>query len=519
MAESKFGLDIDGNRITMVEVLNDTAVNMKSVSLDNINDSVALILAGIKDKNDDVNIRGLIALPKTALRRIDVTSNLRTRKDFEDEVYSKLTVSRENTTAAGLFFRPELMEGDTVSPGVAVVAPSDAVDSTYRAFGRRIVELVPPPFAYSGWDGLWLGLRFDTAELTLVRDNRVVAYRQMQIGGLGTVVGLLSDPSSTSIGFERVENTLKGTLDDPIAKSELDRYFRKVLSECQQTVRFWKQSGEEVGDEIFSFGIGGSSELLDICIAEVGFKKVFPSLISKQLSFIPLSERDLAVGAFFAAKSFGYDMPQASYINTAILEFKDKDAKKKLIKTGLTFAGVALGLSLVFGGLPYFIGLKGKIDINNDYNKVQIEKDKYSNDIKLYREIKLREQLIDSILAAEPNWAETLSKSMDYLPQSVNIDSIQAVRDNNNLSVTINATFKGSAYNGISKWLDDIKVSGGATSAWMSNFSVREGKTSCQVNYIIPLSKVMLIKNQSTEETPASDGLSNTEESATIGGR
>ena len=137
MADTQFGIEIDGQKVTIVEVLNDTAVSIRSVSLDNLEDSISLLLAGIKDDNQQAKIRAMLSIPKTAMRRIDVTSNLTSRKEFEDAVYNKLTVSRENTTVAGVFFRPELMDGDTISPGVAVVAPLDPVNAAYGHMGRK----------------------------------------------------------------------------------------------------------------------------------------------------------------------------------------------------------------------------------------------------------------------------------------------------------------------------------------------------------------------------------------------
>lgn len=520
MADTQFGIEIDGQKVTIVEVLNDTAVSIRSVSLDNLEDSISLLLAGIKDDNQQAKIRAMLSIPKTAMRRIDVTSNLTSRKEFEDAVYNKLTVSRENTTVAGVFFRPELMDGDTISPGVAVVAPLDPVNAAYRAFGRRDVELVAPPLAYRGWDGLWLALRYETAELTLVKDNRAVAYRQMQIGGLNSLVGLLGDPSEPAVGLERLESALSMSgLEDPIANAELDRYLRKVLTECQSTIRFWKQSGEETGTEIFAFGPGANTAILEPAINEAGFTKVTPAYVSKQLAFLPQADREVAVSAWCSAISAGFDMPQAAYINTSILEFKDKDAKTKLVKTGLVMAGVAIGMTLIFGGIPYFIGLKSKIDINNDYNKILSQKSDLTNDIKLYNEIKNREQLVKAVQDVEPNWAQVVDKSLAYLPSGGAYDSIQASRNGNLLTVTVNATFKGNAYGAISIWLDDISNKGGASQAWMTNFSVRENKTTCQVNYSIPLSKVKLIAGaepeKSTTEIDPSTGNTNSSTEAT----
>ena len=60
------------------------------------------------------------------------------------------------------------------------------------------------------------------------------------------------------------------------------------------------------------------------------------------------------------------------------------------------------------------------------------------------------------------------------------------------LNVNINATFKGNAYSAISIWLEDITTKGEASQAWMTNFSVRDGKTTCQINYSVPLAKVKL---------------------------
>ena len=504
MAQTQFGIEIDGQRVTLVEVLDEVAVSVRTVTLDSLPDAVNLVLAGVKDNKLEAPVRAVLAIGKTAMRRIDVTSALRNRAAFEEAVYAKVTVSKENTTAAGIFFAPELMEGDTVSPGVAVVAPSDPVNEAYKAFGRRDVEIVAPPLAYRGFDGLWLSIRYETAELTLVRDNRAVAYRQMQSGGLSSIVGLLADPSEPTIGYARLESALtKSGLEDPMAEAELDRYLRKVLSECQSTIRFWKQAGDETNGDIFVFGPGAASSTLDSSIKETGFNRVMPEYISKQIAFLPPADRDIAIGAWCAAITVGADMPQAAYINTSKIEYDEKLQKKNSLRNKLIFVGVAAVLTLVCGGVPYLAGVIGKSNVTSEYDQAVAKQSAAAQNIKLYDELVIRNQLITSVKKAEPTWSIVLSKGLSYIPAGTTIQSIQATRTDTLLTIVVSAVTPGNAYSQISKWLDQIKTTGGASDAWISNFTVRDGKTTSQLTYSVPLSKSKPVveKTSTTPET------------------
>ena len=504
MAQTQFGIEIDGQRVTLVEVLDDVAVSVRTVTLDNLTDAINLVLAGVKDNKLEAPVRAVLAIGKTAMRRIDVTSALRNRAAFEEAVYAKVTVSKENTTAAGIFFTPELMEGDTVSPGVAVVAPSDPVNDAYRAFGRRDVEIVAPPLAYRGFDGLWLSIRYETAELTLVRENRAVAYRQMQSGGLASIVGLLADPSEPLIGYSRLESALtKSGLEDPMAEAELDRYLRKVLSECQSTIRFWKQSGDETNGDIFVFGPGASSSTLDSSIKEAGFNRVNPEYISKQIAFLPPADRDIAIGAWCAAITVGSDMPQAAYINTSKIEYDEKLLKKNSLRNKLILAGAAAGMTLVFGGVPYLVGVLGKSNVTDQYNAAVAKQTAADKDIKLYDELIIRNQLVTSIRKAEPSWSIVLAKGLSYIPAGTTIQTIQATRSPTLLTVVVSAVTPGNAYSQISRWLDEIKLQGDASEAWISNFTVKDGKTTSQLTYSVPLTRSKIVEDRTQVENNA----------------
>jgi hypothetical protein len=518
MAQTQFGIEIDGQRVTLVEVLDEVAVSVRTVTLDNLTDAVNLVLAGVKDNKLEAPVRAVLAIGKTAMRRIDVTSALRNRAAFEEAVYAKVTVSKENTTAAGIFFAPELMEGDTVSPGVAVVAPSDPVNEAYRAFGRRDVEIVAPPLAYRGFDGLWLSIRYETAELTLVRENRAVAYRQMQSGGLSSIVGLLADPSEPTIGYARLESALtKSGLEDPMAEAELDRYLRKVLSECQSTIRFWKQAGDETNGDIFVFGAGATSSTLDSSIKEAGFNRVIPEYISKQIAFLPPADRDIAIGAWCAAITVGADMPQAAYINTSKIEYDEKLQKKNSLRNKLYFVGAAAALTLVFGGVPYLVGILGKSNVTDQYNQAVAKQAAAVKEITLYDELVIRNQVITSVKNAEPSWSIVLAKGLTYIPAGTTIQSIQATRTDTLLTIVVSAVTPGNAYSQISKWLDQIKTTGGASDAWISNFTVRDGKTTSQLTYSISLSKSKPVKeNTNSEATTTATTESNSTAESTL---
>jgi hypothetical protein len=221
MAETKFGFEIDGNKITVVETLDDNAISVKSISLENVKDSIALLLAGTKEGKGEGKIRGSLVIPGSAIRRIDINASHQKRANFEKAVYEAITVNQEISTAAGIFLDKGELSLDKMSGGVAVVAPVEGVNNAYRNFSKIDAELVTPPFTYRNYDGLWLALRYETAELTLVKNNRAVASRPLAPGGLNVVIGLLADPNNATVGGDRLNAALTSPNSaDPLAVAD-----------------------------------------------------------------------------------------------------------------------------------------------------------------------------------------------------------------------------------------------------------------------------------------------------------
>jgi len=484
MTQSSLGLEFDGEQVTVVEVVGDMAVSVRSVALDNLEETVELVLAGFKIKRSDAPIRVALAAPKTLLRPVDVTPTMRTRAGFEESVYNTIRASRELTTCAGLFFNPEQVAAgtDAVSAGIVAITPNEPVAAVYNAMGTRPAEVVAAPFTITT-DGLWLGLRYASADLTLVVNGRPVNYRQLQAGGLSTVIGLLGDVSDPEAGQARLQDALhRSGPGDPIAEAELDRYLRLVSAEIRQSVEFFTRSGEQVPSTIATYGPGAVAIGLDGALAEAGFTVELPEELVRALGFIPPADRAVALGAFFAATSAGIDTPQAVYLDARSAEQEGRFAflNKRGVRIGGSIAAaVAVFAYTVVPTASAFIERNGA---RSDRAKAAATFEPYAAQYSAVTDYRLRKGIVATARGAELKWAEVIRMLARSAPTGVTMTQLSASTDpQSGTTVAITAERAGGSYQELTLWLTELRAQPMVLTAWASSFSNRAGKSSYQL--------------------------------------
>lgn len=503
MSESTLGLEIDGEQVTVVETIGDMAVSVRSLSLDNLTEAVDLVLAGYKVKRNDPPLRVVAVTNKTVIRKIDATSSMSTRTGFEEGVYQAVRTSRENTVTAGVFTDIEKIQSgiDALSTAYAVVAPRESVDIIFNALGKRNVEIVTPAFTIP-YDGLWLGVRYSTADLTLVRDGRPVAYRQLPAGGLSTVIGLLTDVDDLSLGEERLQTALhRSGPNDPIAEAELDRYIRLLAAETKQTIEYFTRDGEQVPDTIQVYGPGSVAVGFDSVFNEMGIKFSMPEELTRNLSFIPPADRPIALAAYFAAITTGNDSPYATYPDP-------RDSNKVTVKrvinkkpVKLTIATVVFLALLGYNALPSGTAYLERNSLRSERDAIQNILNKESDLITQVTTYRTRSALISDIKESELNPSIPLRVIKETTPSNTMILQVtSSIDDSGNLILIVSADKMQGSYNDLSRWLSDLRRDEAVISAWSNSFTNRSGKASYQLTVVFENKKILRY-NQEIKDT------------------
>ena len=483
MASTQLGLEIDGDHVTLVEVSGGLAVASKTVMHSNLGTAIALALEGYKQRRTDGPVRVVLACSGMNLRRVDVTANMLHRLGFENAVFAAMPVPRETNSASGVFFQPDEISGDIVTPGIAVIAPTALVDKTYEAFGRRATELVASPTIFSGLDGVWLGVRNRTADVTLVTNGRPVAYRQLRCGGLDTVAATLGDGKQ---GQARLTSTMYATgPSDPIAEAEINRYLSNLALELRQTCDYWNRSGESVPGVISAYGVGAGAPGVSRALIEQGFELGLHPEVEKRLVYLPAADRASAVAGFLAAVTVGMDMPQVAFVNPYAVKFAEDQARRdRRARRLLTFA-IGIGIVSLVGGIPYISSQLALREAKTDLAAAQESFASASVGYNKISDSKLRIGAAEQIRSTQPGWSQILSVTFGTIPNGATVRDLSASVINGDIQVSVTAERKGGSYNDLTRWLEKLRANAGVTAAWSESFSDRDGRAVFELSYTL----------------------------------
>ena len=496
MADTSIGIEFDGNRVTVVETVGEMAVSIRTISIEDRAEAVELALAGLKVKRGDPAIRIALGSASMVARKIDVTVAMLERNNFEDVAYKAMPVDRLSTSAAGLFFeKDELKAGiDKLSTGFAAISPSNDIGNAYQAMAGRKSEVVPLPFVFDGYDGLWLGARYAASDLTLVVDGHVVAYRQLRAGGLNSIAGVLADPDFPESGIERLESFInKTSASDPIVDSEIARWVRSIALEVKQTIEFWTRSGESIPEGIALVGSGSEIQGLANALGEVEIKTNFPEELNRVMAFINPSDRASAVVAYMAARSSGFGSPQAVYIDPE----KSNRSKNNLLRnkkvvtivTGSTIA-VLLGALVV---APTTAAWIAKRDSDKLVIKTQSEFSSYQGVYDKIASLSQKKSFGKKALIGETNYGSILKIVSNTAPAGYTITQLSASKnDTGELVATVSSCKNNGTYTDLVNWLKALRSKPEVYQAWSSSFTSRDGVTSFQISITFKNSELLV---------------------------
>lgn len=486
MPEKYIGICVDGSRATMVSTLDAIATSYSTVDLGDPAESIKVLLKNIKQKKKNPPIRVVVSAQTTILKSLDVTAKAaRTYEDFQELLYRTLPVARDSTSVAGIIHNPEDLLGDTVCSGAAASLPTSVVSQVYQAMGSVRCEVVSTPLVLSLYDGVWLGIQQGIASVSLVTRGKIVAYRQLRLGGLESIVSLLLGSSTEVKAVQtRVDQALvTANSTDTQASTEVGRYMRMLVNELSQTIEFWRRQGEIIENEgmILAYGPGANSILLDNALNESSFVRAMCSSIDRQLVHLAPSQRLDSYTAFLAAVSIGKNMPHISYINPNALKLRAKKLKK--VKTisivlGALSTVAAIGLLVV----KPIIETKSKESTAKNARALAESEFAPLQDMYILSEEHIARSTVKAeVLRGQPDWSYIYTELTNSTPSMANVSQIVATSSGGTVSVGIAASLQGGKYEDISAWLKRLSAVKGVTSAWTRGFNEREGKVTADI--------------------------------------
>lgn len=495
-SQSRIGIELDGNHATIVEVTGHSAVKTYFAVGSTPTEALlkGLEAAGVKPSKKANPIRVSLVSSNVAVRVVDLTAKaLQSRSAFEDAVYEKMPDKRGVTTAAGLFFNKDELTGDTLGSGLSAVVSAEAVEDVYRALSAYPkVEVVPPAFTLANYDGLHLAIRNSNADLTLVVNNKPVLYRSLKISGLNTIIESLGNDESA---IQRVEAIINhSNSPDPIAEGEIASYLKNLADEVNKTLNAWERRGEELPTGIQVFGSGARIRDIIDYFEDADLKIITNETLIRQMSYIPLGNREAATGAFLAGLTYGVGAPASAYPSVVAKENMIAARKRKNVinRVVAVVAVIAIPVAAYFG--PVAAGRLEISNANDEKASAQERFDSNSEAISSLGDVISLEDSYQLIASNDPLWKEVLTQTFSTAETAeATIDSISAeyLEDQLVVSASASAYDPAATYAPLTRWLNTLQDPEGpiqAVSVTTSGFSYTQETqiSSFQVRFVVP---------------------------------
>jgi hypothetical protein len=475
-----FGVELDGSVIRVAEVVDETLVAFTSFQGTSQANAIKQFLATkpsgtivVAWSPDTLHVQQveLPHLPKEALRA-----------GLLDAVEGDLPFPANLATLAA-----RVIECDDGSQTAVVAAVEhEAAGTVWSSLTTSDVHLVPGPLVLEH-DGLFLGMRNESAELTLVSGGRVVAMRPLLAGGLRKLFSQLDDDLGRAA--ERFHAVARGgARNDPAASTVIEAYAAGLGEEVRRSVDYWARQGHSVGSEVLVHGPGImvpnlAGRLLDAALfakpAPVGGLDVGALARSDR----PLSFTAIAAAQFDVDAQFLSSVPDPRQAELARLRREKTKRSKRL--------AAMLGLVVVSGvilHLPVRSAESGAQAAEVELAEVTAEADGLGAVRTLNRKVKDATEAYRKLVAAEPNWRTLIEQVVTWTPaQGATVRGITILINNQDRIATLEfaASIPGRDFRAtVSEWLKEFERRG-AVNPWSGSFTrscvdVPVGQTAAQ---------------------------------------
>jgi hypothetical protein len=469
-----YGVDIDGNVVRVVELLDNAVVSYGTYQGVSTEDAFRKFLSS--RPSGDVNVAWMGTNIHVVRVPVPALPDNALRLGILDAVEDQLPITPGSASIAARIF---LAEKGIAMAAVAAVE-KDSTNSLWDIIGNADVGVIPAPLLITQ-DGLYLGVRYNDANLMLVSGGAVVSARPLAIGGLTSMFEKLGgDPARAAERFATVARG--GTRLDPDAATVVDTYSAAIGDEVRRTVDFWARQGNNVPSEVFVHGPGIvlpnlSGKLLDAALfaRPVGLPDVSIETIAR-------TERPTAYLALLAAQMDLGVQPVADFEDPRSAD-KARRNKAKAKKTFRLLMAVGVAALAVLAFLvPYGIAKTRNVLATNARRTAQNSAKGYAKELKLKADVEAGIKTYNSAVENEIAWETLFNAMYSSAPAGLNpqFQNMFVAPTAKKVLVSFSATMKnpqaknderGGFDRAIASWIDELKLRG-SSEPWPSSFSV-----------------------------------------------
>jgi hypothetical protein len=475
-----YGVDLDGNVVRVVELLDNDVVSYGTYQGVTTDDAFRKFLS--TRPSGEVNVSWMGTNMHVLRVPVPVLPDSALRLGILDAVDDSLPITNGSASIAARLFK----SANGVTMAAVAAVEKDSTAGIWDMIGNSDVSVVPAPLLMVH-DGLYLGVRYSDSNLMLVAGGAVVAARPLAVGGLTSMFEKLGgDPSRAAERFATVARG--GTRLDPDAAAVVDNYSATIGDEVRRTVDFWARQGNNVPSEVFVHGPGIvlpnlSGKLLDAALfaRPVGFPDVSMETIAR-------TERPTAYMALLAAKMELGFQPVGDLVDprSADRALRNKEKARKSVRL-FGVIGVSALAVLAFV-VPYGFAKTRNVIATNSRRAAEAKAKGYSKELALKADVEAGVKAYNNSVTKELAW-ETLFKAMyESAPTGLNptFQTMTVSPSGKEVTVTFSATManpadtpeaRGGFDKAIAAWIDELKARG-SSQPWPSSFAVSKASAS-----------------------------------------
>lgn len=460
----RFGIDVDGNILRVVELVDGAVVAFATYRGATLAESFKQFAATkpngaivVSWGEGDLHLRRvpLPTLPPQALRA-----------GLLDAVEDSIPIAAGASAVAGRVFPGRL---DGRMQAAVVAAEQQRLAPLFMSLPADSYQVVPTPLLFVD-DGLYLGLRDGSAVLMLAAGGAAIATRNLAAGGMAHVRAALDE--SDVAPAERVASVGRGGGRlDPGAARAVDTYTRALSDEVRRTVDYWARQGLTVPSEIFVHGDGVGLSNLAGRLLDMAFLVRAASVAAVDQEAIARVDQPRAFGALLAATFDTDRQPSAVLANPFAAERVRRRQERRRTARRVTLVVAVVAVCATAFTLPVLKARHQLAAANADRDAVAAELNRLHPALALASKVKNGEKALQSATNNEVAWDSVLDRLNQTVPEGSDgaITALTAQHNNTNVAVKFTGVMNVSDINQLNRaadWIRELKLIG---SVWASS--------------------------------------------------
>ena len=434
---------IDGKVTALLTIKLGKVTNLEiqstAIGLEKVKD-----LAGKKSKGSKIIVT--VVPPKyQAFKVIDLDLDMSSDEIAEQLANSKKADKLDTATTIQIYPNSNPQDSSSKVQGVGLVTPSGWL-SELGLIPYNIVA-VPHVFIFNKTDGLHLHIGWNSADVTSIKEGRIIATKSLKCGGLSRVAKRLGP-----YGEKLVLDEMRGVA-SPASSSELLLYFEGAIEEYLEVISDWEER-ELISDsklQIYGFGT-----LIPMFYDALNMNKVEARLDKEtleQLSLLPKEKVNIgSIGLLTSKRVFEEGefilMPN---LRKRIKAIKLDDAPKRTKKLQFKKIFVALigALSILYAAYTFSNSNQGGVVPPSERassNEMRVEKDveNKENSRDTDRELEIPKNTLPSSEPSTPvlSCDEYFDQAVRFIKENPIVLKEDTINDKNGYMALLNKFFE-----------------------------------------------------------------------------